>query len=158
MKDPESEDEQLARELLLGIGPRGRKIYLKPGSEYELKARAALARVMLSEAPNGYFTRLVARLIQPLPPSALIQQKIIFKRPRGTPLVVNDQRRAEIAAFMQEKMKNQTRGSAVTVAQARNQKRAKEATMKKFGISRSTLMDIWSEFSPRKSGRRSPAK
>src|SRR5580704_4930216 len=59
------EDEELAAEFLLGTpGPKGR-IYLKPGSELELKARAILARLMLAEAPAGYFTRLVAALIDP---------------------------------------------------------------------------------------------
>ena len=71
------EDEELAIEFLLGTpGPKGRA-YLKPGSDLELKARAILARLMLAEAPGGYFTRLVAALIDPPRRSAIIKRKIV---------------------------------------------------------------------------------
>lgn len=153
MKDP---DEELAIELL--IGARGK--YFEPGTELELKARAALARILRTEAPDGWFTQTVADLIGLPPRSAVTKQKIVFvlNRTRGTPVVVTARRRAEIAGFMREQLAKQKAGSAATVAQARNQKRAEEATMKKFDIGRSTLMKIWSEFSPRQSRRRSPIK
>jgi hypothetical protein len=152
----EDRDEKLAHELLVGAGGK----YLKPGSELELKARTALARILRKEAPDGWFTQTVADLIGLPPRSAVTKQKIVFvlNRSRGTPVMVTDRRRAEIAAFMQEQLETQKRGTAATVAQARNQKRAREATMKKFGISRSTFIEIWREFSLRKGRRRSPNK
>src|ERR1700730_9506636 len=106
------EDEQLAIEFLLGTpGPKGRT-YLKPGSKLELKARSALARIMLTEAPGGYFTRLVATLIDPPDRSTIIKRKIVFQRPKGTPVVVLDGRRAEIAAYMHDQLAKQKRGAA----------------------------------------------
>lgn len=156
----EDRDEKLAQELLVGIrGSKGR-IYLEPNSRRELKARIALSKVLRAEAPNGWFTNVVAALIEPpRRRSAIIERKIVFQRPtRGAPVVVNDRRRAEIAAFMQVQLEKQKRETAATVAQARNQKKAEDTTTKKFDISRSTLMEIWSEFSPRKSRRRSPTK
>jgi hypothetical protein len=144
------EDEELAIEFLLGTpGPKGRT-YLQPGSERELKARAVLARIMLTEAPDGYFTRLVAALIDPPRRSAIIKRKIVFQRARGTPVVVGDRRRVEIAAFMHDQLQKQKRGATAGNARARNLKRVVGAAQDKFGVSRATVMKVWSGFRPRK--------
>jgi hypothetical protein len=147
MKD---DDNELAHELLLGTpGPRGRE-YLEPNSERELKARTALARILRAEAPNGYFTRVLADLIDPPRGSVIINRKIVFQRPRGTPVVVSDRRRVEIAAFMQEQLEKQKRGTCASDAQARNLKPIIDAAREKFGDSRSTIMKIWHDFRPPK--------
>jgi hypothetical protein len=143
MKDP---DEELAIELL--IGARGK--YLKPGSKLELKARTALARILRTEAPDGWFTQTVADLIGLPLRSAVTKQKIVFvlNRSRGTPVVVTDRRRAEVAACIQEQL-----------AQGQNLKGAWGVAQDKFGIKRSTVIKIWDSFKPSKSdGRRSPTK
>jgi len=145
----ESKDEKLAREFLVGmIGPKGR-VYLKPNSEREKRARAATARVLRNEAgQDGYFTQLVASLINPSPGHFFIHRKIIFQRPRGTPVVISDRHRAEIAAFIQEELARQKADAQTTTAQARNLKRALAATRRKFGISERTFWSIWKHFRP----------
>jgi hypothetical protein len=147
------DDEELAHEFLLGIpGPDGRE-FPKPGSERELKARTALAKILFKEAPNGYFTRLMAALIDPPRRSVIIKRKIVFKRPRGTPVVVGDRRRAEIAAFIHARLKNRTGTQSL--------KSVLGEAEDKFGVRRSTLLNIWSHFRPPKGnggGRRSPNK
>jgi len=144
------DDEELAIEWLLGThGPDGRE-YLKPGDKCELRARAAVARALLREAPDGYFTRLVAALIDPSISSSIISRRIALKRPKGTPVVIPDRRRAEIAAFMQEQLAKQKQGTAASAAQAQNLKRVVAATQEKFGASRSTVLNIWRDFRPLK--------
>jgi hypothetical protein len=148
------EDEELAHEWLLGTpGPKGIREYLKTGSERELKARAAMARILRSEAPGGFFTGLMAALVDPPRRGVIIpnvaNRKIAFKRPRGTPVVVSDRRRVEIAAFMHEQLAAQKRKPAATAAQARNLKDVVAAAQAKFAISHGTVMDIWREFKPK---------
>jgi hypothetical protein len=152
------EDEELAIEFLTGVpGPNGRT-YMTPGSEREKMARAALARFMVKEAPNGYFTRLVAAHFDPPPSSAVIKRILNFHRPkRGTPVRRSDRRRVEIAAFMHEYLRVQKEGAKGTSAQARNLKNVIPETQKKFGISRNTVLDIWKDFGPAKR-RTSPNK
>ena len=144
-----ADDEELAHELLLGIpGPKGRK-YLEPGSERELSARAALARVMRAEAPHGYFTLRVANLIDPRRDRA--ERKIQFRRvKRGTPIRISDRQRAEIAAYIHD---HRARGL--------NLKKAWGAAQDKFDISRGTVTEIWKHFRPIKQKNRnwrSPTK
>jgi hypothetical protein len=101
------DDEELAHELLLGTpGPKGREY---PEFERERAARAALARLLRKEAaPNGFYTLRVADLIDPPTDpgniqSDLVERKVIFQgRNRGTPVVVDERRRAKIAVFMRE--------------------------------------------------------
>jgi hypothetical protein len=145
---PESKDERLAREFLLGsVGPKGR-VYLKPNSIREKKARKATARVLRKEAgPDGYFTCLIASLIDPSPNHVFINRKIIFQRPRGTPVVASNRQRAEIAAFIHNELEKQKAG-APTAAQARNLKLAIGAASDKFGYGDRTLREIWKEFKP----------
>jgi hypothetical protein len=133
-------DEELAHELLLGIsGSKGRE-FLKPGSERELSARAALARVMRAEAPHGYFTQRVANLIDPPHGSVVSKRKLVFQRPKGTPVVVSERQRAEIAAFMHEQ--NQKRGTVTD----KLSKQVEADAHDKFGYKRSTLRKIWKDF------------
>jgi hypothetical protein len=146
---PESKDEKLAREFLLGVvGPKGRA-YLKPNSKREKRARKATARVLRDEAGHdGYFTCLIASLIDPSPGQVFINRKIIFQRPRGTPVVVaSDRQRVEIAAYIHNELEKQ-KASAPTAAQAQNLKRAMAAARDKFGKSDRTLWKIWKEFRP----------
>jgi hypothetical protein len=144
---PESKDEKLAHEFLLGtVGPKG-TVYLKPNSEREKRARQATARVLRKEAPQGFFTQLIASLIDPSPDRVFIKRKIIFQRPRGTPVVVSDQQRAEIAGFIHKELEKQ-KAHAQTAAQARNLKAAMAAACDKFGISDRTVWDIWKDFRP----------
>jgi hypothetical protein len=158
----ESEDEELAHEFLVGIvGPKGRG-YLKPNSEHEKKARQATARILRKEAGrDGWFTRLVADLIDPstrsLPRHFYIKRKIVFQRPRGTPVVVSDRKRAEIAAFIHNELAKQKAkaGPQTPAAQARNLKPVIAATGKEFGIKKSTVWGIWADF---KLKRRTPIK
>ena len=149
------DNDDLAHEWLLGtLGPKGRQ-YLKPNSERELKARAVVAQHLRAEAPNGYFTNRVADLIDPPRSSAVIKRKIVFQRPRGTPVVVSARRRVEIAAFMQRQLEAQKRGNAASAAQAKNLKRVVSAVQNKFHISRSTVMNIWQDFRPPKNKEKS---
>ncbi len=154
-------DDDLAYEWLLGTpGPKGRQ-YLKPNSERELKARAVVAQRLRAEAPDGYFTNRVADLIDPPRSGALIKRKIVFQRPRGTPVVVSARQRVEIAAFMQRQLEAQ-KGNAASDAQAKNLKPVVSAVQNKFYIGRSTVMKIWQEFRPPKKkknqGPNSPTK
>ena len=153
------EDEELAIEFLLGTsGPKGRT-YFDPDSERGKRARTILARKLWEEAPGGWFTPYVAASIDPHP-HRWIERKIVFKRPRGTPVVVDVRRRTEIAKFMHEQFEKQKRGAA-SAAQARNLKRVIAAAMKEFGVGRSTVMSVWGEFRPpkeSKNGSRSPTK
>jgi hypothetical protein len=139
--------EELALEFLLGMkSQNGRTTYLKPNSEREKQARAATARVLRKEAGRtGYFTHLVASLINPSSNNVFIKRKIIFQRPRGTPNVIAN-RDAEIAAFMHEQLRTQNLKGAIADAEI------------KFGRRRSTIMKIWSHFRPPKRSRRSPNK
>jgi hypothetical protein len=145
---PESKDERLAHEFLLGTaGPKG-TVYLKPNSKREKMARKATARVLRKEAGrDGYWTHLVASLINPLPRHFFIKRKIIFQRPRGTPVRILDRERAEIAAFIRNELEKQKAG-APTAAQGRNLKLAMAAARDKFGISDRTVWDIWKDFRP----------
>jgi hypothetical protein len=154
------EREELVHELLLGTpGLKGRT-YPKPNSKREILARKILARLMRQEAPRGFYTRLVAAHIYPttyLPArlagskwgaarGSFIKRKIVFQRLRGTPVAVADRRQVEIAAFMREQLRSQ------------NLKRAIGATEKQFGVRRSTVMKIRSDFQPRKRGPRRVSK
>jgi hypothetical protein len=150
------DDEELAIEWLLGTAaPKGRA-FLKAGSNRELKGRAAAARALRKEAPEGYFAQVVANLIDPPrridppAPSAIFTRKFIFQRPRGAPVVGSDRRRAKIAAYMQAQLEKQKRRPAATIAQTRNLKAVVASTMKKFGLSHGSVMKIWAEFRPPK--------
>jgi hypothetical protein len=146
------DDFELAREFVFGTpGPKGRA-YLDPGSERERKARTILARKLREEAPDGYFTQAVAKLIDPPRRSAIFQREIVFKRPRGTPVIRDVRRDVEIAAFMHEQLEEQERRVAATAAWVRNRKRVVHAAHKKFGISYSTIRNIWREFRPKPKG------
>jgi hypothetical protein len=146
---PESKDERLALEFLLGTIDQNGRTYLKPNSKREKQARAATARVLQKEADrSGYWTHLVACLINPSPRHIFINRKIIFKRPRGTPVTILDRERAEIAAFMQKELANQKANAEATDAQRRNLKRMMAMTQKKFGISNRKIWEIWKEFRP----------
>jgi hypothetical protein len=141
--------EELALEFLLGRIERKGRTYLKPNSEREKQARAATARVLRKEAGrNGYLTHLVACLINPPPRHSFIKRKIIFQRPRGTPVMILDRERVEIAAFMQEERAKQKANTATTDAQRRNLKRMMDMTQEKFGIGNRTIWKIWKEFGP----------
>lgn len=146
-----NEDEELVHELLFGIpGPRGRT-FPAPGSRRELRARIILARLMVTEAPNGFYTRAVAALIRPPRRSAIITGKVIFRRlSRGRPAVVGDRRNIEIATFLHAELKRRREKGASTDAQSRNLKPAIDEAKKKFGVRRSTIMKIWQEFRPQK--------
>ena len=143
---PESKDEKLAREFLLGlVSPKGR-VYLKPNSKREKQARAATERVLRKEAGrNGYWAHLVAGLINPSPRHFFIKRKIVFQRPKGTPVTILDRERAEIAAFIHNELEKQRTGAS-TAAQARNLKHAMAAARDKFGKRDRTLWKIWKEF------------
>lgn len=146
---PESKDERLALEFLLGTIDQNGRTYLKPNTKREKQARAATARVLQKEAGrSGYWTHLVACLINSSPRHIFINRKIIFKRPRGTPVKILDRERAEIAAFMQEELANQKANTETTDAQRRNLKRLMAMTQKKFGISNRKIWEIWREFRP----------
>jgi hypothetical protein len=130
--------EELAHELLLGTpGPKGR-VYLEPNSKREILARKLLARLMRQEAPHGFYTQLVAAHICPPARSLFIKRKIVFQRGKGTPAIVADRQRVEIAAFMREQLRSQ------------NLKRAIAAAENRFGRRRSTILKIWSDFQPPK--------
>src|SRR6516225_1159313 len=145
---PESKDEKLAGEFLLGlVSPKGR-VYLKPNSKREKQARAATERVLRKEAGrNGYWAHLVAGLINPSPRHFFIKRKIVFQRPKGTPVTILDRERAEIAAFIHNELEKQKVG-APTAAQAKNLKRVMAAARDKFGYGGRTLWKIWKEFKP----------
>jgi hypothetical protein len=146
---PESKDEKLAKDFLLGAIFQNGRTYLKPNSEHEKQARAATARVLRKEAgPTGYFTHLVASLIDPSPKNVFVKRKIIFQRPRGTPVTILNRERAEIAAFMQDELVKQKANAGTTDAQRRNLKRMMAMTKEKFGISNRTIWAIWKEFGP----------
>jgi hypothetical protein len=158
------EDEDLAIEFLLGTpGPRGRT-YLDPDSERGKRARTILARKLREEAPDGYFTQIVAKLIDPPRRSAIFQREIVFKRPRGTPVIMDARRDPEIAALMRvllAQLAKRKRGAAMTAAEIRNFKDIIDAAQKKFGVKRSTVMSAWSKFRPPKKSKnsgRSPNK
>jgi hypothetical protein len=141
--------EELALEFLLGKIEQNGRTYLKPNSEREKQARAATARVLRKEAGRtGYFTHLVASLINPSPNNVFIKRKIIFQRPRGTPARILDREQAKIAAFMQKELKKQKANTAPTDAQRRNLKPMMAMTKEKFGISNRKIWDIWKEFGP----------
>jgi hypothetical protein len=147
---PESKDEKLALEFLLGTINQNGRTYLKPNSKREKQARAATARVLQKEADrNGYWTHLVACLINPSPYNVFIKRKIIFQRPRRTPVTILARERAEIAAFMQNELTRQKKATAeMTDAQRRNLKRMMAITQEKFGISNRKIWAIWKEFRP----------
>ena len=139
--------EELALEFLRGRIERNGRTYLKPNSEREKQARAATARVLRKEAGRtGYFTHLVACLIDPLPNNVFIKRKIIFQRPRGTPVRILDRERAKIAAFVQNELTKQKANTTLTDAQRRNLKRIMAMTQEKFGYSNRTIWKIWKEF------------
>ena len=143
---PESKDERLAREFLLGRIERNGRTY-KLGRKREEQVRAATARVLRKEAGRtGYFTHLVASLINPSPNNVFIKRKIIFQRPRGTPVRILDRERVEIAVFMQEVLAKQKANTGTTDAQRRNLKRTMKTARDKFGYGDRTLWKIWKEF------------
>jgi hypothetical protein len=145
----ESKDEKLAREFLLGMIDQTGRTYLKPNSKREKQARAATARVLRREAGrNGYWTHVVASLIDPSPRHFFIKRKIIFKRPKGTPILISDRARAEIAAFAQDELKKQKANTNTTIAQRRNLKRIMTMACDEFGIGERTFWKIWKKFRP----------
>jgi hypothetical protein len=144
----DEKDERLAREFLLGTIDQNGRTYLKPRSKREQQARAATARVLQKEAgSNGYWTHVVARLINPSRRHFFIKRKIIFQRPRGTPVTILDRERAKIADFIHNELKKQKAG-ARTAAQARNLKPVMKLACDEFGISERTFWEIWKEFKP----------
>jgi hypothetical protein len=155
---PSKDDVELAHELLFGAPNSSQRTF--PTGGREKAARAALARVMTAEAPDGFFTQAMAALISPPEQRGRVahvipKREIIFRRHRGTPVVKSRRREIEIAAFMHEHLEKQKRQQNGTDAQARNLKRAVGAAHDKFGVGRSTIIKIWSEFKPK---RRSPTK
>jgi hypothetical protein len=147
--------EELAHELLLGVpGPKGGREYPERNSKRERAARIALARMLWKEAPDGYFTRIVASLIHPKPRSRIVEREIIFqRRNRGTPVVVGEGRRAEVAAFMHKELEKQKLKWG-----KQNLKAVVGAAVDEFDIGRSTIMEIWGDYRPRKLSRKSPTK
>jgi len=105
------EDEELAIELLRGTsvfdnkGRHYKRDYLEPGSSHERAARAALARLLRKEAPDGYFTQIVASLIDPPRRRVVVTQRIEFKRLKGNPWRASGRLDVEIAEFIHERRK-----------------------------------------------------
>ena len=72
------EDEDLAIEFLLGTPGAGGRTYLDPDSKRGKRARTILAGKLLAEAPDGYFTQIVAKLIDPPRRSAIFQRRLFL--------------------------------------------------------------------------------
>jgi hypothetical protein len=88
---PPDSSVDLATELLLGTprsDPRGwyylKREYIKPGSDREFDARAALADELRKEAPDGYFVGLLADMIDPrVNATSIEKQTVKFVPPKG---------------------------------------------------------------------------
>jgi hypothetical protein len=150
----EDDDEDLAHELLLGTLGSNPREYPERGSKRELAARAALAR-LLRKGDSFYIWR-VADMIDPSLGSAVAEREVFFKRrDKGTPVVVGERRRAEIAAFLQEGLKEEKK---IKPKGKPNFKAVVAAAENEFGVGRSTILAIWSDYKPIKPNRNGPTK
>ncbi len=144
------DSEDLAHELLLGSpisGQNGwyhKRQYLKPGSKRESAARAALARLLRDEAPDGYFTQIVASMIDPQTNSPLINQRIKIVRLQGGKRATG-RLNIDIAKFIHKRREEQP---GITM----------EAVIydaaEHFRISERRIKYAWSRFKPVKTNRR----
>jgi hypothetical protein len=113
-------DEELAHELLL--------------SARELAARAALARELRKEAPGGFYTGVLACLIDP--PRSGVTQRIEFKRLKGAPRL-SERADLDIVLFMRAQLEKDPKIDA-----------AVKAAETHFDLKERRVRKAWSRYRP----------
>lgn len=132
-------DQQLIIHLLCGRTVRNKRqvprtVYLKEGSPEELEARRALARELRKSTPLDLGLRfLIADLVDPDDEAG---RRIRFgHRRRGTPS--NALAEKEIAEFIWSQVRSGVKTEAAAVQ-----------AIKKFGLERTRIFEIWSHWQP----------
>jgi hypothetical protein len=146
---------ELADELLLGKPSGGRRYHQRkyPKGKRALAARAALAKLLRAEAPDGYYTPLLAEMISPHPKPGTVavieRQRVKFIPPRGGKRA-SGRLELDIAKFVRKKLaevqRERRRRKMRPLKEDRLAKRTVDQAKARFRVSEKTVRNAWKLF------------
>jgi hypothetical protein len=146
---------ELADELLLGKASGGPR-YLRrkyPSGKRALAARAALAQLLKAEAPDGYYTPLLAEMIAPSPKPgtvALIKRQTVEFIPPRDGKRASGRLELDIAKFVRKKLaevqRERRKKKMRPLKEDRLDKRTVDQVATRFRVSEKTIRTAWKLF------------